>query len=481
MVEKKSFFALFKMESKDALLYTIITFITSIGGFLVVPLFWQKLTPADYGIIAIIEMVLVFLPPFLTLSLDQSIMRFYYEWSNTKKRKEKIGSIWLLSCITTIIFGALFFLILAPLSKFIFPDVSFFPFIFMGIVIAVLSSFHLIPFSVIRIMKKPKVFAIYRISSFAIQMFFSVYLIIFLNMGVHGYIYSLIISKSIVLVGLLLFMTKISTLIIKKAHLREALQFSLPLIPASLVANTTSILDKFLLQQYAGLNTLGYYSVSLKFANIIGQLHSALKLSYGPFLFKTISDYKTSGNAIASKMTIYYIFPLLVVGLSINLFIDDFVILFGNNEYLPIINIVPFLVMVYLINSLNVYLAPGIVISKKTKLKIIPDSIQLVVILVSGVLLIGPLQITGVILSRFLSTIIFLLISIYITKRLIEWKNNYAYIILSLLTIIFMTYTDYVASNLGGFYWRIAVSVTLFLIFILTYGFYLKKKLSSYE
>jgi O-antigen/teichoic acid export membrane protein len=475
MLEKKKLSEHLKIESKDALIYSLTTFITGIGSFLIVPLFWNKLTPADYGIIAVTGIVASFLPSLLTLSLNQSITRLYYDWPENKRR-DKVGSIWIFSIVSTIILGSIFFIIFFTFSKFIFPVVPFFPYIFFSLIITVLSSFNLIPYSVIRIRRLPKVFAAFRISTFTIQMSFSIYFILFSETGVIGYYYSQLITNSIVLIGMFFFMIKTSNLILVKAHVAEALDFSLPLILTSVVANISQILDRFILQHFASLELIGYYSISLKFSSIINQLQSALKLSYGPFLFKTIKEDKISGLKIASKMTSFYIFPLFVLGLCIMLFIDDFVMIFGTENYLRVSTIVPFLVVITLLSSLNVYLAPGIGISKKTKYSIIPVSIQLIVTLFCGLLLIREFEITGIIITNFLGNLVFLLVSLYLTMRLIKWRNDYIYITLLFLTIITFSFLDFLLADFGGRIGKIVINFIMIFIFIFCGSSYLRKQ-----
>ena len=71
------------------------------------PLFWRKLTPSDYGVIAIIDMIRVFTGCFLGVGLDQSITRLYYEW-DSQERKRNLGTLWISDLAVIAFFGSLF-------------------------------------------------------------------------------------------------------------------------------------------------------------------------------------------------------------------------------------------------------------------------------------------------------------------------------------------------------------------------------------
>jgi O-antigen/teichoic acid export membrane protein len=320
MLQQIEFKKLLKLESKDAATYILITFITGIGSFLMVPLFWSKLAPADYGIIAISEIIGGFFGGIAGLSLDQSQTRFYHEWTEDE-RKQKTGTLWLASWSSTIIISIIISFLLYPISRYIFPEIDFYPFVFYGLIISILSSFSSFPFATIRIMQLTKFYAWNRLIGFGIGIGLQIIFILFLDKGVLGYFYASIISGFIMLIMLTFLMISLTKIKIKLADLREPLSFSIPMIPSILVGNITGQVDRFLLLHYVDLNTLGIYSVSLKFTGLVNQLHSALKLSYGPFAYKTLIEVKDNGMTILSKMTTFYLFPLFILVFATSIFI----------------------------------------------------------------------------------------------------------------------------------------------------------------
>ena len=99
---------LLKAESKDTLIYLISTLITGFGSFLIIPIYWSKLSLSDYGLITITEMIAGYLTIFLGLSLEQGITRYYYEWKESD-RKTGLGSLWLTSWISILLIFPIFF------------------------------------------------------------------------------------------------------------------------------------------------------------------------------------------------------------------------------------------------------------------------------------------------------------------------------------------------------------------------------------
>ena len=67
-------------------------------------------------------------------------------------------------------------------------------------------------------------------------------------------------------------------------------------------------------------------------------------------------------------MAVIYFLPLAAVGLLISVFIRDFVMIINRPAYFPVIHVVPLVVGAQLIASAYLYFAPGLLLSKQTRL-----------------------------------------------------------------------------------------------------------------
>lgn len=452
-----SFQKLVKSEAKSASVYTLATFLTQFGSFLVVPFFWQKLSIIDYGIIAIVDVIASFLNMFLGLQLELSISRFYYEWS-ADERPQRVGTLWIISWLSTVFLGVLSLGLFSIINNFLFPDVAFLPYIFLGIIGIIIAKLSAIPYATIRIANKPMLYAVYSVLSFIVQIGLNIYFVLVLDQKLHGYLISIIIGNCVVSVIGMIIMSRFATLRIRINTLRDSLSYALPQIPASAISGITSLLDRFLLQKFASLEVMGVYSLCLKFTSLILQLHSALKISFLPFLYKTTAKDNIAGMSTLAKMRLLYILPLMIFALAISLFIKDFVHWIDRPEYFPIIFWVPWLTGPALLTSFVFYFGPGLFLAKKTNLTWIPAAIQLFFVLICGIILIPSLEITGVVIAKYASAISFFAVTFFLSQKHypipVKWKriigimsfllaliilSNYIYIEDLILSICFNT------------------------------------------
>lgn len=413
-----------RREVRQASFYTATNFATQFGSFLIVPLFWQKLTLVDYGVIGLTEMIATFLQLFLGLSIDSSITRFYYEWPASERRR-RVGTLWMLSWAACIASGAVSIGVFAMASGWLFPDVAFYPYIFFGLIVAILRSMLAAPDSTIRIVNSPRLYAWYTLGAFSQQMSLSILFVLVLDRGLYGYFVSSIIggAVSVALSGVI--MLRFATPALERAGLDEALRFSLPSIPTSIISAVTQVTDRFLLQRYASIEALGIYSISLKFTSLVLHLNNSLKLSFLPYMTKGIAADVGAGVRAVVYARRYYMVPLVVGSICIAVFIDDFVRMAGQPEYVAVAEWIPWFMGPVLISTLTLYYAPGLFLGKRTDLTWIPQMVQLAMVAAAGVLLIPRLGLGGVVVSRYASTVVLFACTLVLSQRVwpiaVEW------------------------------------------------------------
>lgn len=385
------------------------------------PLFWKKLTPSDYGVIAIIDMIRVFSDFFLGMGLDLSVTRLYYEWDR-EERKRNLGTLWISDLAVKAVFGSLFVTLALHFSHFIFPNVGN-KLIVLGLMTIILGSLSVLPYAVIRIKRLPILYSSLILSRTFIELGLKIYFVLILEHGVEGVLNATIYTTGVLAVCLLICMFFFTTPAFNYVVLKKALRFCLPLYPSRILGIITNTIDKYLLQKFVSVEALGLYSQGLKFSSIIIGLHNALKMSFAPFLFQYIE--KEGGKKIIRKLTKYYITPLFLTGLGVSLFIDEFVLWINQSSFFEVIDYVPFLIVVALISSMNIYYAPGVGLAKKNELKTIPAFVNLIIVAFGSYVLIPRFQVAGVIFVQILAAFTVFLINVILSRRVYELKLDF--------------------------------------------------------
>ncbi|TWW12145.1 hypothetical protein E3A20_03590 [Planctomyces bekefii] len=310
------------------------------------------------------------------------------------------------------------------LRPYLFPAVEFYPYLFLGLVNSFLSSLSAIPYVVMRIKQLPKIFAALSIATFSIYALLGIVLIAHFDMGLNGYYMAQIASNGFSAVFFTALMLRWSRPCLRNPHLQESWKFAVPLLPSSIASSISSILDRFLFQRLGGLEALGLYSLGLKFVNIVMIVHSTLKLSYGPFFYKTLAEEKDPKATIA-RVVDFYIFPYFMAGVAISIFVGQYVHWINKVAFFPIVQYVPFLISTAILSSLYTYYAPGIVLSKRTKLLMIPAVLQLVGIASGAYLLVPAFGVWGMIAAKILGASTYFGVAAFIGSRVFLLKFHW--------------------------------------------------------
>ena len=128
-----------KKLTKDFLIYGFGSMMVSMSSFLLLPIYIRSMSIEEYGLLSIILTIPIFLNPIISLSLEGTVIRFYYEWEKKKILKKSIFSIW----VVMLSWGALIsFILLLPFKnilQFFVQSVDYNPFLVIIIIITYLN------------------------------------------------------------------------------------------------------------------------------------------------------------------------------------------------------------------------------------------------------------------------------------------------------------------------------------------------------
>jgi len=437
------------LNRKTSLYFLLTVIITSGGNFFVTTFLWNKLEVKDFALISILEIIPMFILGVMTFSLDQYLMRHYYEWVE-KNRFSNAIYVWVIS----VLFGTLIFLISSLLgylfSKNLFQNQNVFPFIILSLTNIYVTSLYNVPFSIIRITNSPKFFFVVKVLTFAIYIFFLFLLVFYKNMGLRGYFISLLLSNLFHL-GATITIQKNNLFKIENFNpsisFKSVLKYVTPLVPANIFGSSMGVIERILLQKFAAVDLIGHLSIANKFAELINQLHGILKLSYGPILFKTVS---TKDNLKINKLSFNvksYIFPILflfILILSFGNYIIDFFSLKGGvliNEMLRLS------IVSVTLNSLQIYVAPGPIVTKKTELKFIIDLSMLILLSTSTFLFLKYFDIFFMLKVKNIIMFLLLVVSYFVTNNIINWKLDKRFMFSNLFILFLIVLSTFLPFN----------------------------------
>lgn len=349
----------------DTKVYMFAEILRNSVSLIMLPIYTRFLTPEDYGSIELLSMIVDFAMILFGARATEAVFRFYCTSKSAKEKKDIIASSLVLSFAMGCI-GASFVIVLSePLATFMFDDASYQEYIILFALTMVLLPLIEIPFAYLRAMQNARLFFNFSLIKLLIQVSLNIYFVVYREMHVEGVVYSTLFSFVIV-GGLLTSYTvfKVGLSVTKKACGR-VFSFSLPMKIATMGAFFLTFGDRYILNIYTDLSQVGIYALGYRFGFIF------TILAWDTFekmwdAEKYIVNKKPDAKIIYQKVFLYMNIVLFTVGLGFSLFVKDLLRIMSAPEFWPAYEVVPIIIMAYIIQSWGRYCDLGIMLKKKT-------------------------------------------------------------------------------------------------------------------
>lgn len=389
---------------RSSLIYTLGSMMTPLMGLILLPVFTKNLSPAEYGTMTTVQAFAGILQIVLLLSLHGAITRFYFDFlKEPEKRKEYLGSIFsfvvLFSSVTSV------FLIITSdfIGPLIFNSIPTNPFYYYFIGLAWVNSLIALPLALLRAQERPLFFILINIFKALLIMILTVYLIIYKGMGAE----SVLIAHITITFGIVV----ISYLALKN-HLRisfnvhfikNSLLFSLPLLPHVAGTWIISSSDRFILEKFVSISSLGIYSLAAQVSMILSLFYTSLNNALVPRYTMLRKEGKDSQ---ANKLLRTFSYVILITGIVSIPIAMGAINLLSSEQYFEANQLVPYLLIGQVISGLYLIPSAKLFYTKNTKAIAKSSSIAAIINIIVNVLTIPIIGLYGAVLSTIIAEII---------------------------------------------------------------------------
>jgi len=271
---------------KSLSIYTTTSILNSAIPFLLLPILTNYLTVEEYGLLAIIQIFIIFTIPFVSINIQSTLQLEYHELDSDE------FALW----ISSILIIPLVMLIVLFLSFILFES---FIYNFINIslcwmlIIPLIAFMQVVPqtiLSIYKISERPLDYAKYQLSLTSFNLFFTLFLVVLLNLNWEGRVLAILLTYIIfTIVGIyLLYRMNLIQLKVEKAYVKRALKLGLPLILHVVSAVLFMMSDRLFISYYLGNDALGIYAVGAQIAMIAMIIQQSFNQAWVPFLFKNL-------------------------------------------------------------------------------------------------------------------------------------------------------------------------------------------------
>ena len=418
--------------ARDVAIIGITQVLTSLGGFILLPLITKTLGAYDYGIWAQISITISLLTPMALLGLSMALVRFLSAEKDPERIREGLYSIIVFVLFTGSGISFLVLLLSDPLAVSVFGDITTSPYIKAGSFLILLSALNQLALFYFRISQQTRTFAIFTIFRVFGQLFLVLALLLS-GFGVMGVILAhLTVDAALFVVAMVRIITQVGFALPKFTYLTEYLRYSLPLTPNSLIRWITDSSDRYLIGFFLGVGSVGIYSAAYAIGNLVQLFISPIQFILFPTLSKLYDEGKSNDVKVYLSYSMkYFLFIAIPAVFGLTVLSKPLLEIFTSPEFVPGSSVIPFIALAGLMAGVFQIVINITHLVKKTQFNLVIHVIAAVINVILNVLLIPMIGILGAAIATTLSYLVMVIICTIVSFRYITFNLHWDFIIKS--------------------------------------------------
>jgi len=369
-------FKYFKRLTGQIVFYGLSDAVSRLIAVLILPLFTRFLSPTDYGVASLLTVTNSFIVSFTDFGLTGSIVRFYKD--ATEERKRQIIATAQLSMVLCVSIIAIVAVIFAKdISLFFFKTTDYSYIVILNFLSLPLTKLVNAPMIRLRCEEKAKTFALWEVLQVSGGLLANLILIVGMHRGINGLFEGPLINGAIFAVILGAYSVKVSGLSFSWSLFKEMFRFGSPLILNAVSMWVINWVDRFILSRMLPLSEVGLYTLGYSIGMGIALPVTAFTAAWPPFYMAIHKD--PEAKRIYSLVFTFYTLIISFFVILIGIFGRDYFLFLTPEAYHGAALVVPIIALAYAFRGNFSIAAAGAYITKKTYLVTIVELIAMAV------------------------------------------------------------------------------------------------------
>lgn len=351
---------------RHAVLYAIGSILSKAVAFLMLPIYTRYLTPADYGVAALIEMTLDVIALLGGGQIAQGVFRFYHKADTDAERRAVVATA--LTAVSAS-YATLSLIVVAaadPLSRLVFKSDVHAGLIRLAAASLALNGMMWVPLVLARVEERSMLV----VGTSLVKLFLAVGLnlvfVVGMHLGVRGVFLSTLGSNLVVGVGLGIWILRRVGLGIDTRLLRSLVRYGVPLIGVQAATFTMTFSDRYFLQAAGNESMVGLYNLAYQFGFLMLMLGFVpIEMVWGPKRFQVARGPNPS-PLLARAFRLINV-AVMTIGVGIALFVGDVLYVMSTPPFHPAARVVPIILIAYVFHGWAMVHDIGVLVKERTE------------------------------------------------------------------------------------------------------------------
>jgi O-antigen/teichoic acid export membrane protein len=367
-------------------------------SLVMLPIYTRYLTPADYGVLQLVELSLDLIAILFGSHLGAGIFRLYQKTDVPAERAAVVSTAFGVVTVAYAAAGAAAYLAAPWVSEVLFGSAGRADLVRLASGTLALQGLVLVPLSYLQLMRRPAAYVAANSAKLLMQLTMNIALVVVAGMGPRGVLLGNLVAH-VVLAGVL------SAVLLRSAGVRISgdvaralVRFGLPFIPTQFASFVVTHGDRFFLQRHGGETSVGIYALAYQFGMLLARVgYSPFAAAWEPTRFEVAN--RPDRDQIYSRVFIYLNIYLCTLAVGVALFAGDLLRIIAAPAFHAAGALVPLIALAYVFYGWGAFLNLGILMRERTELVTAATWAAAAVALVGYAALIPPLGRVGAALA----------------------------------------------------------------------------------
>jgi O-antigen/teichoic acid export membrane protein len=419
----------------NTIAYGIGALLNRAASFVMLPIYTRNFLPSDYGLLQLLDMSVEFTAHLVSAGMGSAVLRTYFKTDDPRERSRIATSGWAL-VILLHLGGMLLLFAAAPfISHTVLRGAGSVGLVRLAALSFAAASLPIIPLIVLQAQQRASLFVTASTGKLLTQLVLNSYFIIVMGWGPRGVILSTLISNLALGVPLSIWLLTRDGRGFSRTLWSELLRFALPLQIGLVAMFIMAFGDRWFLEASHDLVAVGIYGLAYQFGFLLSNLTTAPFLqAWNPQRFQITSLPRAERDETYNEGFWYFNLLLCVGAVGIGLFSRPVLTLVASPAYWGAADLIPLLVLAYMIQAWTNTVHFGIEVSGRTKYSSRANWIATAAILALYALLIPRFGMWGAAIATVLGFLVrFACVYVY-AQRL--WPVSYRWFPIFRLTLL---------------------------------------------
>ena len=312
--------------------YGLVPIVQRVVGLALLPIYTRYFTPVDYGVLALVELV-IGVPALLSdWGVTFSILRDYLDYEGDEAKEFLFTALVFKVLVSAVAFGSVFLL-----GKWLIPLVmpawqaQYYSYLHLSLMATILTRVGVVTSTFLVIERRPQVYSIFQLITYVVSVALQLYMLILAHLGILAVYYTRLLMAVFTMVGGLVILWPHLRPRFRLDVVRAFFEFGQQTVPIDVVGYVLQQADRWVIQSVLPIGQLGLYSFGAKFQNITAIYGDTVKQGWRPVYLRQLKENAGREELIKYGNAILEVSLLVTLGLM--LFSKEIIQILAAPEY----------------------------------------------------------------------------------------------------------------------------------------------------